>query len=347
MPGAVERHAPPETASGNSSPVSRSFSSRLPLSRSEIDRDHLGRAGGVEALLSDPATRAVALHDGKALLAGPAALAVLPAASIPHVDALYLGRAISDTPDLPAGSPVVALLLDDAQAAALTLGRGGRPEGDEGRHWGDLRRLGHRLGERDAGLFTQALALANWHIAYGFSPRTGEATRIGAAGWTRVDADGRELFPRTDAAVIVGITDSDDRLLLGSNALWETNRFSLLAGFVEPGESLEAAVIREVHEESGLRVADPVYLGSQPWPFPASLMVGFRAHVPEGESTVATPDGDEILELRWFTRDELRDAAAAREIILPGPTSIARAIVEDWYGDEVDDGSRADDRSRT
>ncbi len=310
--------------------MSRPFSSRLPLSRSEIDRDHLGRAGGVEALLSDAATRAVVLHDGKALLSAPEALAVLPAASIDHTDALYLGRAISDSPDLPAGSPVVALLLDDQQAAIV------RPDA----RWGDLRRLGHRLGERDAGLFTQALALANWHSAYGFSPRTGEATSVGAAGWTRVGADGREVFPRTDAAVIVGITDADDRMLLGSNALWEANRFSLLAGFVEPGESLEAAVIREVHEESGLRVADPVYLGSQPWPFPASLMVGFRAQVPAGESTIGTPDGTEILELRWFTRDELRDAAASREIILPGPTSIARAIVEDWYGDELDDGSR-------
>jgi NAD+ diphosphatase len=317
--------------------VSRSFSSRLPLSRSEIDRDHLSRAGGVEGVLSDPATRAVLLHDGKALLAGPAMLAVVPAASMPHTAALYLGRATGDAPDLPAGSPVVALLLDDEQAARATEDRG-----DSEHHWGDLRRLGHRLGERDAGLFTQALALANWHAAYGFSPRTGEATTIGAAGWTRLASDGREVFPRTDAAVIVGITDVDDRMLLGSNALWEANRFSLLAGFVEPGESLEAAVIREVHEESGLRVADPVYLGSQPWPFPASLMVGFRAQVPEGESTVPTPDGDEILELRWFTRDELRDAAAAREIILPGPTSIARAIVEDWYGDELDDGSRAD-----
>lgn len=322
--------------------VSRSFSSRLPLSRSEIDRDHLGRAGGVEGLLSDPATRAVVLHDGKALLVGPAVLAVLPAASVPHTAALYLGRATGHAPDLPEGSPVVALLLDDEQAQAVTAGRSGRPEGDMN-HWGDLRRLGHRLGERDAGLFTQALALANWHAAYGFSPRTGEATTIGAAGWTRRGSDGGEVFPRTDAAVIVGITDVDDRMLLGSNALWEANRFSLLAGFVEPGESLEAAVIREVREESGLRVADPVYLGSQPWPFPASLMVGFRAQVPAGESTMGTPDGEEILELRWFTRDELRDAVAAGEIILPGPTSIARAIVEDWYGDEIADGSRAGD----
>ena len=341
MPGEAERHTlpparplpsrrprPPESSGS----VSRSFSSRLPLSRSEIDRDHRGRAGSLEELLTDPATRAVLLHKGKALLAGPDRLAVLPAASLPHETVLYLGRAVSDSADLPAGSPVVALLLADEHAVSFTEVE-----------WGDLRRLGHRLDERDAGLFTQALALANWHAAYGFSPRTGEATRVGAAGWTRVGSDGREVFPRTDAAVIVGITDADDRMLLGSNALWEANRFSLLAGFVEPGESLEAAVIREVHEESGLRVADPVYLGSQPWPFPASLMVGFRAHVPEGESTVGTPDGDEILELRWFTRDELRDAAATGEIILPGPTSIARAIIEDWYGDEVADGRRAGD----
>jgi len=138
---------------------------------------------------------------------------------------------------------------------------------------------------------------------------------------------GGELFPRTDAAIIVGITDDDDRLLLGSNALWETNRFSLLAGFVEPGESLEAAVIREVFEESGVHVVDPIYKGSQPWPFPASLMVGFRARIAPGSSTVGRPDGEEILELRWFSRDKLAAANAAGDIRLPGSTSIARAII--------------------
>jgi NAD+ diphosphatase len=102
-----------------------------------------------------------------------------------------------------------------------------------------------------------------------------------------------------------------------------------------------AAVIREVFEESCVVVADPVYLGSQPWPFPASLMIGFRARVPAGQPTDGTPDGDEIRALRWFTREELGEAAASREILLPNPTSIARAIVEDWYGDEIDDGSRA------
>ena len=315
--------------------MSRPFSSRLPLSRSQIDRDHLSRAGGVEALLADPATRAIVLHEQRALLSGPDALAIVAAASVDHRDALYLGRSLTDAPDLRQGAAVLALLVDDAQAAALA----GPAPADEA--WGDLRRLGHRLSTRDAGLFTQALALANWHAAYGFSPRSGVATQPAASGWTRVDPDGKEVFPRTDAAVIVGITDADDRMLLGSNAMWEANRFSLLAGFVEPGESLEAAVIREVFEESGLVVADPVYLGSQPWPFPASLMVGFRAHVPVEHPTVGTPDGEEIIALRWFTRAELKSAAGSGEIILPGPTSIARAIVEDWYGDEIDDGSRA------
>lgn len=285
-------------------------------------------------MLADPAARAVVLHDNRALLAGPNELALLPAAFVEHVDAFYLGRSLSDADDLPLGAPVVALLVDDAQAAALS----GPVPADEA--WGDLRRLGHKFATRDAGLFTQALALANWHAAYGYSPRSGAATQSAAAGWTRVDPDGREVFPRTDAAIIVGVTDAADRLLLGSNAMWEPNRFSLLAGFVEPGESLESAVIREVHEESGLVVADPVYLGSQPWPFPASLMIGFRAQVPDDQPTAGTPDGEEIIALRWFTRDELSDAAGSGEIILPGPTSIARAIVEDWFGDELDDGTR-------
>lgn len=314
--------------------MSRSFSARLPLSRAEIDRDHLTRVAGVEPLLADPATRAVVLHEGRALLAHDEALAILPAAGVAHVLALYLGRATGDAPDLPAGTPVLALIVDDAQADALRSLDGGPAT------WGDLRRLGARLGTRDAGLFTQALALANWHASYGFSPRTGVATTVGQGGWTRVGDDGKEVFPRTDAAVIVGITDRDDRLLLGSNAMWESNRFSLLAGFVEPGESLEQAVVREVYEESGLHVADPVYLGSQPWPFPASLMLGFRAHVPDDQPTIGRPDGEEILALRWFTRDELTAAVAGDEIILPGPTSIARAIVEDWYGGEVADGAR-------
>ncbi len=311
-----------------------SFGSRLPLSRASIDRDHLSRPLGVPALLTDPASRVIVLHRRRVLLAGPGAIVLLPGSAAPaHELALYLGRAVEDEPDLPRGAPVLAVQVDDATAAAL--------EADHPSGWGDLLRLGAELSVRDAGLFTEALALANWHASYGYSPRTGNPSIPDAAGWIRRDPDtGHELFPRTDPAIIVGITDDDDRLLLGSNALWEQNRFSLLAGFVEPGESLEAAVIREVFEESGVHVVDPVYKGSQPWPFPASLMIGFRARVAPGGSTAGRPDGEEILELRWFSRDELAAANAAEEVRLPGSTSIARAIIDDWYGGELPDGGR-------
>jgi NAD+ diphosphatase len=238
---------------------------------------------------------------------------------------VYLGRSVSTTSPEPVGTPVVAAVLTDAGHLA---------ESD----WGNLRQIGGALSDRDAGLFTEALGIVNWHASHPFSPKTGVATSPGKAGWTRVDpTTGREIFPRTDAAIIVGVTDSQDRLLLGSNALWASNRFSLLAGFVEPGESLEAAVIREIFEESGINVIDPVYLGSQPWPFPASLMLGFTARVDPAVESQLTPDGHEILELRWFTRDELRDALG--EILLPGPTSIARSIIERWYGGPLDDGT--------
>jgi len=325
-------------------PAPTPFSARLPLSRATLDRDHLGRAGGIDALLDDARTRAIVLHEGRALLATPTTLAILPPSIVPHAAlAVYLGRTTTDAPDLPAGTPIVALAVDS---------RDGFDELDEfptgparwigPAEWGDLRRIGSSLDERDAGLFTQALAILNWHSVYRFSPRAGVETVPTHAGWVRRDEQNeQEYFPRTDAAIIVAVLDDDDRLLLGSNASWDANRFSLLAGFVEPGESLEAAVIREVFEEAGVRVEDPRYLGSQPWPFPASLMVGFQARVAAGAETTAHPDGDEIRALRWFTRDELAAAVTSREIALPGRTSIARAIIEHWFGGAIDDGSPA------
>ena len=324
-------------ASGSFSAGPPRFSERLPLSRAALDRDHLSRAGGIDALLDDARTRAIVLHEGRALLASPTRLAILPPSIVPQAAlAVYLGRTLEEAPDLPEGTPIVALAVDSPQGFDNL---DDRPEGPA--EWGDLRRIGARLDERDAGLFTQALAILNWHTVSRFSPRAGGETVPVQSGWVRRDEAGQEYFPRTDAAVIVGVVDRDDRLLLGSNAAWDANRFSLLAGFVEPGESLESAVVREVFEESGVRVADPEYLGSQPWPFPASLMVGFLARVPEGADTTGRPDGDEIRALRWFTRAELTAAVAAREVVLPGPTSIARVIVEHWFGDEIDDGSRS------
>ena len=151
-----------------------------------------------------------------------------------------------------------------------------------------------------------------------------------ASGWVKAcPNDASEHFPRTDPAIIVAITDKDDRLLLGANAQWGGKRFSTLAGFVEPGESLESAVIREVAEESGVAVANPRYMGSQPWPFPCSLMLGFTA---TALGTELRPDGVEIIDLRWFTREELAAQIRSGEIGVPVGVSIASALIEDWYG---------------
>lgn len=309
----------------------RSLTATLPLSRYRIDRDDVSRTRPrlFDELWAEPSTRVLPVWRGEVLLSSvePAALALLPVRAVP-TDALriYLGRATDDAPDLPAGAAIVAIVLDDERAPELAT---------DIAQWGNPRTLGHALGDRDAGLAVEALGIANWHAAHAFSPLTGNPTEPARGGWVRVDrSTGRELFPRTDAAIIVAVTDADDRLVLGSNAQWEANRFSLLAGFVEPGESLEAAVIREVHEESGLRVVDPVYLGSQPWPFPASLMLGFRARLDPASAHDLRPDGTEILDLRWFSRDEL--VAALDEITLPGRTSIARALIEDWFGGPID-----------
>jgi len=306
------------------------FLSQLPLSRYEIDRDHLARdrPGLFEELWRDPATRILPLWGDRALVgdsggSGIPALALLAADRVPRNGlTLYLGRSTSATSPEPPGTPIVAAVLDESAAAALDA----RPEA-----WAGLREHGARLSDRDAGLLVEAVALANWHDSHRFSPLSGEPTVADRGGWVRRDpATGREIFPRTDAAVIVGITDHDDRMLLGTNARWDANRFSLLAGFVEPGESLEAAVRREVLEESGLRLAHPMYLGSQPWPFPASLMLGFTATVDPLYDDTLRPDGTEVLELRWFSRTELVEALP--EVRLPGPTSIARSIIETWFG---------------
>jgi len=307
----------------------QSFSSRLPLSRYELDRDYLAREREslFDDLWADAATRVLPVFQGSALLAGPTKLALLPITAVPHTQLrVYLGRTTAATENEPLGTPIVAIELDDADHFAEA-------------EWANLREVGDELSDRDAGLLTEALGILNWHASHRFSPKTGEPTVVEKGGWVRRDASlDTEIFPRTDPAIIVGVVDEDDRILLGSNALWASNRYSLLAGFVEPGESLEAAVVREVYEESGVRVKDPVYLGSQPWPFPASLMVGFMAQVDTNYRSDATPDGTEILDLRWYSREEL--AAALDEIRLPGPTSIARAIIEEWFGEPILDGQR-------
>ncbi|WP_419997662.1 NAD(+) diphosphatase [Streptomyces boninensis] len=193
-----------------------------------------------------------------------------------------------------------------------------------------LREAGMLLGDRDAALMVHAVALENWQRSHRFCSRCGERTQIAAAGHIRrCPACGGEHYPRTDPAVIMTVTDEDDRVLLGRQVHWPDGRFSTLAGFVEPGESIEAAVRREVFEEVGVEVGEVEYLASQPWPFPSSLMLGFTARAKTTEIQV---DGDEISEARWFSRDELRAAFESGEVLPPYGISIAARLIERWYG---------------
>jgi NAD+ diphosphatase len=154
-----------------------------------------------------------------------------------------------------------------------------------------------------------SIALLQWHSRHEHCPRCGAVTVITRTGWARqCPVDGSTHFPRTDPAVIMLVHDGGDRCLLGRGPSWPAGRFSTLAGFVEPGESLEAAVAREVHEEVGVRVTDVRYVDSQPWPFPASLMLGFNA-LAVGDLAI-TLDQDEMAAAGWFSRDEVQRAAA-------------------------------------
>ncbi len=199
-----------------------------------------------------------------------------------------------------------------------------------------LRQVGADLSARDAGLLTHAVALANWHDTHTHCPRCGAATVPHPAGHlTTCPVDGTEHFPRLDPAVIMLVIDPEDRLLLARNASWPAGRMSVLAGFVEPGESCEHAVAREVFEEAAIRVGQVEYLGSQPWPMPRSLMLGFRAVAAGGQDIRV--DEEEIGEARWFTRAELLAALEARELGLAPTSSIARRLIEYWYGAELPD----------
>ena len=203
-----------------------------------------------------------------------------------------------------------------------------------------LRQVGAVLSDRDAGLMTHAVALAYWHDTHTHCPRCGTATVPAPAGHlTTCPADGTEHFPRLDPAVIMLVTDPDDRCLLARNAAWPQRRMSVLAGFVEPGESVEHAVAREVFEETAIEVGQIRYLGSQPWPMPRSLMLGFQAVAAGGQRIVV--DKEEIGEAHWFTRAELRASIDKGELAIAPTSSIARRLIEFWYGGELPDGPGA------
>jgi NAD+ diphosphatase len=294
----------------------------LPLSAAAFDRAAARRSDA--RWLADAWTRSQVL-------------VVSPTAATPVRDGRVELRRAADAPE---GPRRFLGLVGDVPHFAVTA----EPGGGE---WQTLRELGAAADDLEAGLVVCAVALEQWHQRHTHCPRCGAPTVETQAGWTRTcTADGSAHFPRTDPAVIMLVHDGGDRALLGRGPQWGAGRFSTLAGFVEPGESLESAVAREVFEEVGVRVTDIRYVGSQPWPFPSSLMVGFVARL-TGDPAI-TLDPVEMAEAGWFTREEIRQAAEwtdagadaepdpGRQLRGVSPRlSISRYLVDEWVAGRI------------
>lgn len=296
----------------------------LALSRSAVDRSAQVRDDdtALSAALSDPATRVLVLRDGAAPVAEGTTRLVLrsPRPEDARAEPWFLGtregRVYLAVEQHEGGDAPGAA---DAAGPRLT--------------WLGLREVGADLDDADAGVLTTATALSEWHRRHGHCPRCGARTEVIRAGWVRrCPVDGSEHHPRTDPAVIVAVTDPDDRLLLATGLPWPEGRRSVLAGFVEAGESLEAAVAREIHEEVGVQVDRLVYRGNQPWPFPASLMFAFRA---SASTTKLRLQEDELRSAAWYSREELRTALRRREVTLPSRVSIAHRLISEWFGEPL------------
>jgi NAD+ diphosphatase len=289
----------------------------MTVRRALLDRAaHLrDEAGILEALRSSDDVRVIVVREGRARVED-GALVTTPPADVGDADWALLGRYSDGTLLLLAAVPSADESIDAAPAET----------------WLGLRDTGGMLDPESAELFVTAIALAGWLRDARFCPRCGSATELRQAGWSRrCEANGHEVFPRTDPAVIVAVESEDgERLLLGANAQWHGQMYSTFAGFVEAGESLESTVHREIEEEAGVRLGALRYVSSQAWPYPRSLMVGFRATATDERR--ARPDGEEIIDVRWFSRAEIASAlAGVGPVGLPGPASIARALILDWY----------------
>jgi len=197
-----------------------------------------------------------------------------------------------------------------------------------------LRELAGSLGPLELEIAMHAIALANWHDVHPHCARCGAPTHVALGGAVRIcDKDESQHHPRTDAAVIVLIKDKEDRILLGHQPVWPEGRFSTFAGFLEPGETFEQCVSRESFEEAGVTLREINYLGSQPWPFPASIMIAFEAITDNPDQ--ARPDGEEITEVKWFSRAELKAATQDGTLLLPPRVSVARRMIERWLGEKA------------
>ena len=303
-------------------------------------------AAWVAAQREDPRARAVLAGARGVVMEGDRLVSV-PLAEAPEGAPRYLlgvgpggplFAADVDAPEPGANGPAPLI------AAGGPRGSGAeRPPDAPGPRPVALREAVAVLPRAEGGIVAYVAALLNWHRRHGFCAACGARSEIAEGGLTRrCPRCGTSHHPRTDPVVIMLVTDGH-RLLLGRAPSWPPRRFSALAGFVEPGESLEEAVVREVLEESGVRAGPPRYVASQPWPFPSSLMLGFIAPWVEGEPS---PQEDEIQAVRWFGRDEVAAAAAddvdgwgggpdpadpdATALLLPPRLAIARRLIEHW-----------------
>jgi NAD+ diphosphatase len=257
--------------------------------------------------LADPASRVVVADEEGVLVDGDEPRLVAPA-------------------ELPAGVDPVLLGIDREGRALFAADPGAAFPGERR----GLRDLVGSLSQFDAGLLAHAVALLNWHRRHRFCANCGAATVMREAGHVRsCPSCGADHHPRTDPVVIMLVADGE-RVLLGRQARWPAGRYSALAGFVEPGESLEEAVAREVREEAGVEVTDIAYRSSQPWPFPASLMLGFTARWAGGEPV--TRD-EELEDVRWWSREEIREGAGG--LRLPPRDAIARRLLDEWLAQET------------
>lgn len=197
----------------------------------------------------------------------------------------------------------------------------------------DLRRVSAMLGRRDGALLAYARAIAHWHRRNRFCGDCGSPTATALGGHVRVCTNpdcGQQHFPRTDPAIIV-LVSSGEYCLLGRQTVWPQHMYSTLAGFVEPGETLESAVVREVMEETGIEVTRANYHSSQPWPFPSSIMLGFMA---EAVKAPVRLDDNELEDAGWFSRRDIEKGLRAGTFRLPTPLSIAYRLIEDWFDAE-------------
>ena len=303
--------------------------------------------------------------------AGPPALSAPPALSRTVVDRSAARRRDARWLDAAWAAPGTGVLVlwqgtvgvteDDGRVRLVTVAPAAAPPGEryllgeeDGRAWfavaatgsptapalppgahpAGLRDVGALLDDRDAGLLTHAVALAEWHERSRHCPRCGGRTLAESAGAARrCEVCGTEHHPRTDPAVIMLVHDGGDRCVLGRQPGWPPGLVSTLAGFVEPGESAEMAVVREVAEEVGLSVdpASIAYLGSQPWPFPASLMLAYRAQVADAPLVV---DPEELESAAWWSRGQVREALAEGSLQLPSPVSIAHRLINGWLAED-------------